>query len=217
MGVNQVSFRKKVNNPTVAVLSQVEYSAPRHRVGIMGGTFNPVHNGHLMIAEQVRSQLDLDKVVFVPDNEPPHVDRKTAIAGTDRLAMLRRAVADHPQFAVSDMELVRGGRSYTIDTIRELRQRHPENDYYFIIGGDMVAYLPKWYQIDELVKLVTFVGVVRPGYERTSAYPITWVDVPEFAVSSTLIRRLVKTGGSIKYLVPESVREYIEEKGLYRE
>ena len=212
-----MDYRKKVNKPTVAVLSQVEYAVPRHRVGIMGGTFNPVHNGHLMIAEQVRSQLDLDKVVFVPDNEPPHVDRKTAIAGADRLAMLKRAVADHPQFAVSDMELVRGGRSYTIDTIKELRQRHPENDYYFIIGGDMVAYLPKWYQIDELVKLVTFVGVVRPGYERTSAYPITWVDVPEFAVSSTLIRRLVKTGGSIRYLVPEGVREYIEEKGLYRE
>lgn len=212
-----MSYRKKVNKPTVAVLSQVKYSAPRHRVGIMGGTFNPVHNGHLMIAEQVRSQLDLDKVVFVPDNEPPHVDRKTAIVGADRLAMLKRAVADHPQFAVSDMELVRGGKSYTIDTIEELRQRHPENDYYFIIGGDMVAYLPKWYQIDKLVKLVTFVGVVRPGYERTSAYPITWVDVPEFAVSSTLIRRLIKTGGSIRYLVPESVREYIEEKGLYRE
>lgn len=209
--------QQKIVTPQVQVFDKVEFDASQKRIGILGGTFNPPHLGHLIIADQVQNQLGLDKVLFMPNNIPPHIDHKETIAPKHRLNMLRMCVRDRPQFEIEDYEIQHGGISYTINTMKELIKRHPENQYYFIIGGDMVAYLPKWEKIDELVKLVQFVGVGRPGYQRQSQYPILWVDVPTIGISSTLIRAKVKSGFSIHYLVPDKVEQYINEERLYLE
>lgn len=189
----------------------------KKRIGLLGGTFNPPHIGHLIIAEQVKSQLCLDQVLFMPDNLPPHVDHKTAIAAKQRLEMVRLSIVGNSGFGIEDIELQRGGISYSYDTICQLKKMHPENEYYFIIGGDMVAYLPKWHRIEELIKLVNFVGVSRPGYLKESLYPILWVDIPRLEISSSEIRKKVAMGCSIKYLVTSQVEEYIQKEGLYRD
>ncbi|GEP22844.1 MAG: nicotinate-nucleotide adenylyltransferase [Lentilactobacillus diolivorans] len=203
----------------VQTLSQTKriIQNPKKRIGILGGTFNPVHSGHLIVAEQVRDQLGLDQVCFMPDANPPHVDRKFAIDGKDRVAMINGAICDNPKFAIEMAEIIRGGISYSYETMKELTQQHPENKYYFIIGGDMVSYLPKWHRIDDLVNLVSFVGVKRDGYTPASKYPILWVDVPYIDISSSLIRSKIRQHQSIKYLVPASVEKYIKEKQLYEE
>lgn len=187
----------------------------RRQVGLLGGNFNPVHTTHLLIADQVGRALGLESVLLMPEFLPPHVDQKKTIAAKDRLAMLERAVADNPLLGIETCELQRQGKSYSYDTIKELKEKNPDVDYYFIIGGDMVAYLPKWYKIDELMQLVQFVGVRRPGYPVTSTYPLIWVDVPSMDLSSTMIRKKVAQGCSVRYYIPEAVREYIMEKGLY--
>lgn len=202
---------------TVQILpkTKVISTHKRKRVGILGGTFNPIHNGHLIIADQVCSQLGLDQVYFMPDANPPHVDQKLAIDSRDRVAMVNVAIYGNPKFAIEMTEIFRGGVSYSYDTMLELTRRHPENQYYFIIGGDMVSYLPKWHRIDDLVKLVSFVGVKRDGYTPASKYPIIWVDVPYIDISSTLIRSKIRQHQSIRYLVPDAVLKYIKEHHLY--
>nr|WP_236700804.1 nicotinate-nucleotide adenylyltransferase [Agrilactobacillus composti] len=189
----------------------------RRQVGILGGTFNPPHLGHLVMADQVMKQLALEKVLFMPDSQPPHVDEKQTISGKLRQAMVERAIFDNLNFELETAELQRGGVSYTYDTIKILKQRHPDTDYYFIIGGDMVAYLPKWHRIDELVKLVRFVGVRRRDFSVHTPYPVIWVDSPLIDISSSTIRQRVANHQSIHYLVPEGVEDYIYEKGLYVE
>ncbi|UQS84372.1 nicotinate-nucleotide adenylyltransferase [Bombilactobacillus thymidiniphilus] len=184
-------------------------------VGILGGTFNPPHIGHLMMADQVMSQLGLDKIIFLPDANPPHVDHKEAVPVLHRVEMVRRAIINHTNFDLGLMEVERGGISYTYDTVQQLVTEHPENKYYFIIGGDMVAYLPKWHRIDELVQLVQFVGVKRPNISQTSPYPIIWVNMPEVDISSTWIRKTLQNNGSVRYYVPDLVLQYIAEKRLY--
>lgn len=166
-----------------------QVKAERHRrVGLYGGTFNPVHNAHLLVAEQVGRTLSLDKVSFLPDMQPPHRDHKGTIAADLRVDMLKLAVADNPFFDIEMEEINRGGVSYTYDTIKALKERHPDTDYYFIIGGDMVDYLPTWNKIDQLVKMVNFVGVRRKGAKNEAQYPVIWVDVPTVAISSSDIR-----------------------------
>ncbi|MDO4680392.1 MAG: nicotinate-nucleotide adenylyltransferase [Aerococcus sp.] len=189
----------------------------RHRVGILGGTFNPVHNGHLIIAEQVRDKLGLETIYFMPDYEPPHVDEKQAIDYRYRVAMLCLALNQNMQFDIEMAEINRKGKSYTYDTMKMLTDTHPDTDYYFIIGADMVEYLPTWHRIDELMQLVHFVGVKREGYSLETDYPVITVDVPEIAISSTQIRTSIQHGNSIRYLVPEEVYYFIEKEGLYRE
>lgn len=199
---------------TLVANAQPEF-VKRRQVGILGGNFNPVHQTHLILADQVGRLLGLDQVYLMPEFLPPHVDEKQTIASEHRLAMLQLAVADNPLLAIEPIELQRKGKSYTYETMKELRELHPDTDFYFIIGGDMVAYLPKWYKVDELMQLVQFVGVRRPGYPEVSDYPLMWVDVPLMDLSSTMIRQKVAQGCSIRYFVPEAVRAYIEEKGLY--
>ena len=193
----------------------LEDGPERKRVGILGGTFNPPHLGHLIMAEQAGKQLGLDKVYFMPDAEPPHIDQKPFIPGKHRAEMVRRSIQDNPLFELEDCELKRGGKSYTYDTMVELTTNNPNTDYYFIIGGDMVEYLPKWHRIDELLTIVNFVGVARPGYPKASTYPIIWVDSPEVAISSTEVRKMVRNSQSIRYLVAEDVEQYIVEEDLY--
>ena len=187
----------------------------RKRVGIMGGTFNPPHIGHLIIAQQAGLQLGLDKVFFMPDAEPPHIDEKPFIQGEHRKLMVEETIKGNELFDLEVIELERGGKSYTVDTMKELTKKNPDVDYYFIIGADMVEYLPKWERIEELMKLVNFVGVGRPGYKEDSIYPVIWVDSPKLDISSTVIRKMVKSGQSVRYLVTEKVEEYIEKEGLY--
>ena len=201
----------------VEPLIQVQTTQPRKQVGIFGGNFNPVHNQHLLIADQVGTALNLEKVYLMPEYLPPHVDKKDTIAAEHRLNMLKLAIADNPLFDIEQAELQRKGKSYTYDTMKELIAQNPDTDYYFIIGGDMVEYLPKWYKIDELVEMVQFVGVKRPGYTIDTPYPIIWLDAPMMDLSSSLIRKKIAQGCSIRYLVPEAVRNYILEKGLYLE
>ena len=212
----QSATLKQTNHVTEPDVLVVE-DGHRLQVGIMGGTFNPPHIGHLVMAEQVRSQLGLDKILFMPDANPPHVDEKKTLPAKHRVAMVERAIADNSHFELDLTEIERGGVSYAYDTIVALKQQHPEIDYYFIIGGDMVDYLPTWYRIDDLVQLVQFVGVKRTGYAQQTPYPVLWVDAPVIDVSSTQIRNKIQQGCSVRYLLPDPVFEYIQKEGLYHE
>lgn len=197
------------------VESLTDTTLPKKQVGLLGGNFNPIHHAHLMIAEQVGQKMGFDEVHLLPSYLPPHVDEKKTIDSEHRLAMVKLAIEDNPFLSVDTRELARKGKSYTFDTMLELTTGNPDTEYYFIIGGDEVAYLPKWHRIDELVRIVNFVGVKRAGYALESPYPIIWVDVPEIQLSSSYIRKQVNQGCSIRYLVPDRVREYIAEEGLY--
>lgn len=197
------------------VKPMTDTTMPKKQVGLLGGNFNPIHHAHLMIAEQVGQKMGFDEVHLLPSYLPPHVDEKKTIDSKHRLAMVKLAIEDNSFLSVDMRELARKGKSYTIDTMLELISENPDTEYYFIIGGDEVAYLPKWHRIDELVRIVNFVGVKRAGYAPESPYPIIWVDVPEIQLSSSYIRKQVKQGCSIHYLVPDRVREYITEEGLY--
>ncbi|MGR3741605.1 nicotinate-nucleotide adenylyltransferase [Companilactobacillus sp. DQM5] len=184
-------------------------------VGLFGGTFNPPHLAHLVMAQQVLDQLSLDEIWFIPDNIPPHVDKKETIEPLHRVEMVRLAIEDNPNFKLDLTEINKGGISYTYETIKLLKKANPDIDFYFIIGGDMVEYLPTWNHINELCQMVKFVGVCRPGYEKDTKYPVIWVNSPLMNINSTDIRKKVNSGHTIKYLVPKKVEEYIKKEGLY--
>lgn len=186
------------------------------RIGILGGTFDPPHLGHLIIAEEVRISLGLEEIWFMPSNEPPHKAKATTDA-KNRLKMLELAIASNPTFKINSIELSRQGKSYTIDTMKLLIEKYSNTKFYFIIGADMVEYMPYWNRIDELVKIVTFVGVKRPGYHLTSPYSILTVDIPMVDISSTMLRERMIKKQSTKYLIPEAVYIYIKEKQLYED
>lgn len=196
-------------------LPKLNMTNNRKKIGIIGGTFNPIHNGHLFIADQVRNQLGLQKVYFMPDYLPPHVDHKEAISADERVKMVNLAINDNDYFDIEMIEVIRKGKSYTYETMLELKKKHPDYDYYFIIGGDMVNYLPKWYHVNDLMNMVHFVGVRRDNYPMETPYPVIWVDIPKLDISSTLIRKLIRNRQSIRYLVPERVRKYIKEHNIY--
>lgn len=185
------------------------------RIGIIGGTFDPPHNGHLLIANEVLMALELEEIWFMPTNIPPHKEYNHLVSNQDRVEMLRLATTDHKDFKLQTIELERGGRSYTYDTIKLLNEKYKNFRFYFIIGGDMVEYLPKWNKIEDLINIVTFVGVKRPGFTFDSPYEVIGVEVPQFDVSSSMIRDRILKKQSTKYLLPDNVRQYIEEKNLY--
>ncbi|HEU9064695.1 TPA: nicotinate-nucleotide adenylyltransferase [Streptococcus pneumoniae] len=187
----------------------------RKQVGILGGNFNPVHNAHLIVADQVRQQLGLDQVLLMPEYQPPHVDKKETIPEHHRLKMLELAIEGIDGLVIETIELERKGISYTYDTMKILTEQHPDTDYYFIIGADMVDYLPKWYRIDELVDMVQFVGVQRPRYKVGTSYPVIWVDVPLMDISSSMVRAFLAQGRKPNFLLPQPVLDYIEKEGLY--
>ncbi|WP_163537823.1 nicotinate-nucleotide adenylyltransferase [Gracilibacillus sp. YIM 98692] len=184
------------------------------RIGLFGGTFDPPHYGHLLMAEQAFQTLSLEEVWFIPSYQPPHKDDAKTKASY-RIEMTRRAVSDNPHFYVDTMEVERKGKSYTLNTIKEIKEKHPNDEFYFIIGGDMVEFLPKWHRIEELMELITFVGVKRPGYSMQTPYPVKEVEMPLVEISSTDIRRRVSNKQSIRYLTPPEVIEIIERKRLY--
>lgn len=188
----------------------------RYRIGILGGTFNPPHLGHLLMAEQVGNQLELDEVWFMPTAKPPHAPGKTTIASQHRLQMVQKAIAGNPLFRLQPYEVNRGGKNYTVDTMRHFVSEFPESDFYFIIGQDSARDLYTWHKIDELIQLVQLVGIPRPGeLPYNGKYPILWVDSPSVDISSTEIRLRVYLEQSIRYQVPIEVEEYIQKHNLY--
>ncbi|MGD6841259.1 nicotinate-nucleotide adenylyltransferase [Bacillus infantis] len=185
------------------------------RIGILGGTFNPPHHGHLLIANEVLHSLSLDKVWFMPNQDPPHKKKSSAASDRARVEMLELAIEGHPRFEIQKIEMERGGPSYTYDTMKLLKEQNEDTEFYFIIGADMIEYLPKWYKINELLELAVFAGVGRPSYNSRTDYPVVPVDVPQMDVSSSMIRARLSQGETVRYLIPESVRKYIEENRLY--
>lgn len=191
------------------------------KVGIMGGTFDPLHIGHMLAAEAARDTYGLDEVWFMPSHTPPH-KHGAGVSGEHRLAMVQETVKGHESFRTLDWEISRGGVSYTIDTVRKLQQQYPRMELYFIIGADMVQYLPKWQEIEELVQRLTFIGVSRPGTEldlgllpSVIADKIVLADMPLVDISSTILRERAAEGKSIRYMVPDAVFNYVQRSGLY--
>lgn len=182
------------------------------KVGILGGTFDPPHYGHLFIAQEVFDACGLDEIWFMPTKIPPHKDRKQFFTDEERIQLLQLAINDNSAFHLNLTEFEREGRSYTIDTMKELSEKNPDDHYYFIIGGDMIDYLPKWKGIYDLLKLVTFVGVKRPGYPSTTNVTdeIVEIDVPQLEISSSDIRNRIRSGRSIRYLLPDDLITFIK-------
>ncbi len=198
------------------------------RIAIMGGTFDPIHHGHLITAEAVREAMDIGTMVFIPAAVPPHKLDREVTPAEHRLRMTELATASNPHFRVSDIELRRQGPSYTIDTIRALQKQYPEDTtFYFIIGADAINELTTWHEVDTLITMCHFIAATRQGTsfdaeglyarfgERGRAH-IHRALTPHIEISSTDIRSRVREGRSIRYLVPQVVREYIEKEGLYR-
>ncbi|OEH93674.1 nicotinate-nucleotide adenylyltransferase [Bacillus solimangrovi] len=184
------------------------------KIGLIGGTFDPPHNGHLLIAQEVLIALSLDEIWFIPSNIPPHKSREIT-SSKHRIEMVKRAIESNDNFKINLIEFEREGRSYTVDTIKVLKELYKEYTFYFIIGSDMVEYLPKWHEVDELMKLIQFVGMKRPGYEMETKYPLIQIEAPQIDLSSTSLRERCERGGNTVYLLPENVKTYIEENNLY--
>ena len=189
-------------------------------IAIFGGTFNPVHLGHLVAAQTALETLKLNRVIFVPSSKPPHKLEKDLASAADRFKMVKLATENHPRFDVSDWEIKRGGKSYSIDTARFFRKKYPlPAQLFFIIGGDELIALPAWKDFEQLLELLTFVAVNRPGYKKSpESRRISHlaVEMPDIDLSSSLIRERVRAGQSVRFLVPDPVALYIEKKGLYR-
>lgn len=185
------------------------------KVGILGGTFNPPHMGHLIIANEVLYALNLNEIRFMPNATPPHKKKDERVTKAQRVKMVELAIHDVPHMLVETIEMDRGGTSYSYDTMEILQKAEPLTEFYFIIGGDQVEYLPKWYRIDEFVKKVQLVGVPRPNTSIETAYPIITLDIPQIELSSTLVRNRVANGQTTRFLIPELVRDFIQKEKLY--
>jgi len=206
------------------------YRAGKQRVGLIGGTFDPIHYGHLVIAEEVRATLNLAEMVFIPAGQPPHKAGHTNAATHQRLAMLKLALATNPHFTISRVEIDRAGLSYLVDTLRILqKQWGNQTELSFVMGWDSLEEFHNWYQplgiLDQLTQLI---AVGRPGHVEESEYiarlearlpgisqKLLILPVPQLEISSTDLRRRVAEGKPIKYQVPEAVEQYIMEHGLY--
>lgn len=203
-------------------------------VGLFGGSFNPVHLGHLAIAEEVRTKYNLDKIVFVPAYIPPHKEADELASAQDRSIMLHLATVSNPCFGVSGIEIDRGGRSFSIDTIRYFHEKFDgKTEIYFIIGADMLAGIAEWKNINEILKLCRFIAVSRPGFDIKRIFNQHFLASGNFELASSLaeniileespmldfsasdIRKRVREWKSIKYLVPEPVEQYIHNQKLF--
>jgi len=199
------------------------------KIGIFGGTFNPVHSGHLIVAEAVREDLELDRVLFIPSGTPPHKSKNEVADANHRYNMVKCAVGSNPYFEASHMEIDRAGYTYSIDTLTSLKALYPKDtDFYFIIGADVVPELVTWKDYDRVFKMCSFIAVLRPGNDRKAfknhvdeltginKANIITAEAPMVDISSTDIRERVKSGRTIKYLVPGCVEKYILDNELYR-
>ena len=187
------------------------------RIGILGGTFNPIHIGHLMLAEEAIYKLKLDKVIFVPSFIPPHKAIEDKIKPADRLSMVKLAVKDNPAFEVSTYEMDLKAKSYSVDTLKEFRRVYGNDaQLYFITGSDALKDLFSWKDVNEIFKVSKFIIANRPGYPVTDVpKEVETVVITPLEVSSQDIRKRLKDGRSIRYLVPDAVRQYILKRRLY--
>jgi nicotinate-nucleotide adenylyltransferase len=190
------------------------------RIGVMGGTFDPIHHGHLVAASEVAARFGLDEVLFVPTGEPTQKDGREVSPAEDRYLMTVIATASNPRFTTSRVDIDRPGPTYTVDTLTELHERYPEARLFFITGADALSQILSWRRVEELFRWAHFVGVTRPGYELNNDHlpqdAVTLVEVPAMAISSTDCRRRVRAGLPVWYLVPDGVVQYITKRGLYR-
>jgi len=191
------------------------------RVGLFGGTFNPLHNAHILVADRALEQFELSRVIFIPNGIPPHKELTNGATKEDRYSMVKAAVDGKNRFSVSRIEIDRDGPSYTIDTIRALKDDYPEG-ICFIVGADRLIEIDTWKEAEELLRSVPFIIAPRPGvtlsafaeppFDQAAIYPL---DMPEIDLSSTRLRRMVRDGESIDRFVPAEVAEYIVRHGLY--
>ncbi len=194
------------------------------RLGVMGGTFDPIHYGHLVTAEEALVQFTLDEVVFVPTGQPWMKEGREVSPAEDRYLMTVIATASNPRFRVSRTEVEREGPTYTVDTLRALAAENPDSELYFITGADAMFEIFEWKDQDEVLALAHFIAATRPGYDlrrfeaRESArrLHLSVMNIPALAISSTDVRERTREGRPIRYLVPEGVKSYIEKAGLYR-
>jgi nicotinate-nucleotide adenylyltransferase len=186
---------------------------------VMGGTFDPIHHGHLVAASEVASQFHLDEVIFVPTGEPWQKDGRPVSPAEDRYLMTVIATASNPQFSVSRIDVDRKGPTYTTDTLRDLRAEHTDADLFFITGADALSQIFSWRNAEELFDLAHFIGVTRPGHTLSDpGLPeggVSLVEVPALAISSTDCRDRVAAGEPVWYLVPDGVVRYIDKRRLY--
>jgi nicotinate-nucleotide adenylyltransferase len=224
----QTSSAREANSLRFAPRSCTECGMKRRKaIGIFGGTFNPIHVGHLLTAQDALEQMDLERVIFIPSATPPHKVVDKLASARDRLRMIKLAIRGHDRFDVDDIEIKRGGKSYSVDTLTQLKRRHPRAELFFIIGADSLQELHLWREVARLVTLCTFVTVPRPGFK-----PEPVIDPRLDAatrrrlrqhvlrghpcdIASRDIRTRVARGRSIRYLVPDTVRRYIARCRLY--
>ena len=193
------------------------------RIGVMGGTFDPVHYGHLFAAESARGAVGLDRVIFVPSGNPPHKSYRAMAPAEDRFAMTRMAVESNPHFEISRIELDRGGSSYTADTLESLSAAHPGAGLFLITGLDAALDIPNWYEPLKILSLCTVIVIARPGYirDKISALDdlirdsLLILDTDLIDISATDIRERVRSGQCVRYMTPDTVCDYIMEKNLY--
>ena len=200
----------------------------KKKIGLLGGTFDPIHLGHLLTADFVMKALDLEKIIFIPVNHPPHKTDMDVTSAEHRYLMTMLATSHNPAFEVSDVEIKRDGLSYTIDTLNWfISQYGKDTEFYFILGADAVAALDQWERFEELLNICYFVAATRPGFMekvedakqtfgKLGKKKIIWLDTPELNISSTEIRYRVKNNIPIKYIVPTAVEKYIYKEGLYK-
>jgi len=204
----------------------------RKKIGIMGGTFNPIHHGHLVTAQEALDQFGLDEIIFIPTGDPPHKVEDLLADAEDRYLMTVIATSSNDSFFVSRIEIDRHGKSYTIDTVKELRKIYGMgSELFFVTGADAILEILTWKNTDEIVTLAKFIAATRPGYdlsriedlrstlfksEREACAGISIMEIPALAISSTNIRKRIKENRPINYLVPEGVNNYIIKHGLYK-
>ncbi len=191
------------------------------RIGVMGGTFDPIHNGHLVAASEVGHVFGLDEVVFVPTGQPWQKSGREVSAAEDRYLMTVIATASNPRFSVSRVDIDRPGETYTVDTLRDLRAvRGADAEFFFITGADALALMMSWRDADDLLKLAHFVGCTRPGHSLSgNGLPddrVSLIEIPALAISSTECRKRVRAGEPIWYLVPDGIVQYISKRSLYQ-
>jgi nicotinate-nucleotide adenylyltransferase len=198
----------------------VEVAQRRARVGVMGGTFDPIHNGHLVAASEVQQKFNLDEVIFAPTGEPWMKLETDVTEGEHRYLMTVIATAANPRFTVSRVDIDRVGPTYTVDTLRDIHEARPDADLFFISGADAIAQILEWKDVDQVWPLAHFVAVSRPGHRLTiSGLPeqgVSSLEVPALAISSTDCRSRVSRGFPVWYLVPDGVVQYISKHHLYR-
>ncbi len=191
-----------------------------NQIGILGGSFDPVHNGHLAIAQLVRDYLDLNRIVFIPAGNPPHKSERVTAPARDRLIMLQKALTGSAHFGIWEGELNRPGKSYTVDTLAILKRELPNSDFFFIIGSDSLQEFTTWHRYREICTLATLTVVSRPGYSvdppsELSGCRIVETPSPEWGLSSSMLRSMLAKGLSCNYLIPSDTLEHIRANTLY--